>query len=298
MINQRIDNFMHKKFKNAPKNMIYRIIRTGKVRVNKKKIAPFYKLKIGDILNIPPIQVPYKKRNIFILERTKNILLNHVLYEDESLLIVNKPSGIAVHGGSGLKFGIIEFFRQCYPKNRFLELVHRIDRETSGIVMIAKKRLALISLHEQFRKNNIQKKYIALVHGLWPLNIKKISQPIKKKLFNNQKQKVFIAQTGKFAETYFKINKQYSRTTLLDIFPKTGRTHQIRVHTSHIGHPILFDTRYGQHDLDNNINNKIKINRMLLHASEIHFTHPQNAKKIKITAPLEIKFQKYLNAMI
>lgn len=298
MINQRIDNFMHKKFKNIPKSMIYRIIRTGKIRINKKRIKPHYKLKTGDILRIPPIKTSHHEKNNFISFNNNKYLLDNILYEDKYLLIINKPSGIAVHGGSGLNFGIIEFFRKFRPLDHFLELVHRIDRETSGILILAKKRASLISLHEQLREKKIKKEYIALVHGSWPLHIKKISEPLLKTQLQNKQKKVLIDKNGKPSETYFRIKKQYSLSTLLSIFPKTGRTHQIRVHVLHAGHPILFDKRYGQRNLDAKIQNVNKINRLLLHASEIHFSHPKNGNKIHIKAPLDKEFQNYLNTMI
>ncbi|AEO08696.1 ribosomal large subunit pseudouridine synthase C [Buchnera aphidicola str. Ak (Acyrthosiphon kondoi)] len=298
MLNQRIDNFMHSRFKNVPKSMIYRIIRTGKIRINKKRIKPHYKLKIGDILKIPPIKISCDlKHTFFPLNHAKN-LLNSILYEDNYLLIINKPSGIAVHGGSGLSFGIIEYFRKLRPLDKFLELVHRIDRETSGVLILAKKRTSLISLHTQLREKKIKKEYIALVHGLWPIHIKKISEPLLKIRLKNKQKIVLIDQKGKPSETHFQIKKKFSSSTLLSIVPKTGRTHQIRVHTLHAGHPILFDKRYGKNSLDHNIKNNTGINRLLLHSSGIHFLHPQNGKKIYIKAPLDIDFQNYLNNMI
>ncbi|QCI17742.1 23S rRNA pseudouridine(955/2504/2580) synthase RluC [Buchnera aphidicola (Acyrthosiphon lactucae)] len=298
MLNQRIDNFMHCRFKNVPKSMIYRIIRTGKIRINKKRIKPHYKLKIGDELKIPPIKVSSNiKNNFFPFNHAKN-LLNSILYEDNHLLIINKPSGIAVHGGSGLNFGVIEFFRKLRPLDKFLELVHRIDRETSGVLMLAKKRTSLASLHQQLREKKIKKEYIALVHGSWPIHIKKISEPLLKIRLKNKQKIVLINQKGKPAETFFQIKKKFSSSTLLSITPKTGRTHQIRVHTSYAGHPILFDKRYGKSNLDANIKNKKNINRLLLHSSGIHFIHPKNGNKTYIKAPLDTDFKNYLNNII
>ncbi|QCI19908.1 MAG: 23S rRNA pseudouridine(955/2504/2580) synthase RluC [Buchnera aphidicola (Brevicoryne brassicae)] len=298
MINQRLDNFMHSKFKNLPKSMIYRIIRTGKIRVNKKRIKPCYKLKLGDMLKIPPIKISNNiKKTLPSLNQNKN-LLHSIIYEDNDLLIINKPSGIAVHGGSGLNFGVIEYFRKLRPLEKFLELVHRIDRETSGVLILAKKRLSLISLHKQLREKKIKKKYIALVHGLWPFKIKKISEPLLRLKSQNTQKKVLINPLGKPSETFFKIKQTFSSSTLLSIIPKTGRTHQIRAHTSYIGHPICFDKRYGKNNLDISIKNKININRLLLHSSEINFIHPKNKKKICIQAPLDKAFKNYLKNMI
>lgn len=298
MINQRLDNFIHSKFKHLPKSMIYRIIRTGKIRINKKRIRPYYKLKLGDMIKIPPIKVSNNiKKNFFPSNHAIN-LLNNIIYEDNDLLIINKPSGIAVHGGSGLNFGVIEYFRKLRPMEKFLELVHRIDRDTSGILILAKKRLSLISLHRQLREKQIKKKYIALVHGLWPFKIKRISEPLLKIKSQNTKKKTLIHPSGKDSETLFTVIKRFSSSTLLSIIPKTGRTHQIRAHTSYVGHPIFFDKNYGKKNLDINIKNKININRLLLHCSEINFIHPSNGNKTYIQAPLDKIFKEYLQYMI
>lgn len=298
MINQRLDNFMHSKFKNLPKSMIYRIIRIGKIRVNKKRIKPCYKLKLGDILKIPPIKILNNIKKTFFPSNQTKSLINSIIYEDNDLIIINKPSGIAVHGGSGLNFGVIEYFRKIRPFEKFLELVHRIDRETSGILILAKKRLSLISLHKQLRENKIKKKYIALVHGLWPFKIRKISKPLLKLNLQNTQKKVLINPLGKPSETFFTVKKRFSSSTLLLITPKTGRTHQIRVHTSSIGHPIFFDKKYGKNYLDISTKNQTNINRLLLHSSEINFIHPKNNNKICIKAPLDKEFKSYLKNMI
>ncbi|QFQ32173.1 23S rRNA pseudouridine(955/2504/2580) synthase RluC [Buchnera aphidicola] len=298
MINQRIDNFLKKKFKNIPKSMIYRIIRTGKIRVNKKRIKPNYKLKIGDNLKVPPIKIFVEEKKYCNIHHYQTNLSNNILYEDNYLLIINKPSGIAVHGGSGINFGVIEYFRKIRPLEKFLELVHRIDRDTSGILILAKKRTSLISMHQQIREKKIKKEYIALVHGLWPYDLQKISKPLLKINFKNKQKKMFINNYGKVSETYFKIKKQYSCTTLMSIFPKTGRTHQIRAHTSYAGHPILFDKRYGNLNLDQLIKNKINSSRLLLHAISIDFVHPNNNKILHIQAPLDMNIRNFLQNLV
>ncbi|QFQ32519.1 23S rRNA pseudouridine(955/2504/2580) synthase RluC [Buchnera aphidicola (Aphis fabae)] len=298
MINQRIDNFLKKKFKNIPKSMIYRIIRTGKIRINKKRIKPNYKLKIGDHLKVPSIKILIEEKTCFHVNNYEKNLLNNILYEDNYLLIINKPSGIAVHGGSGINFGVIEYFRNIRPLDKFLELVHRIDRETSGILILAKKRTSLVSMHQQIREKKIKKEYVALVHGLWPHDLKKISAPLLKVHLKNKQKKMLISNNGKTSETYFKIKKQYSFTTLMSIFPQTGRTHQIRAHTLHAGHPILFDKRYGNSDLDKLIKNKINSNRLLLHAISIDFTHPNNGNILHIEAPLDMNIRNFLQTLV
>jgi len=298
---QRIDNLLIKKFKKIPKSMIYRIIRTGKVKVNEKKILPKYKLKIGDQVLIPSMEINIKKnKNINLLLNTQktNSILKKILYEDNYLLIINKPSGIAVHGGSGINFGIIEIIRKLRPDHHFLELVHRLDRDTSGILILAKKRSALRHLHEQLREKKIKKQYITLVHGKWPKNKNNISAPLlKTKLFNN-KNIVQISEQGKMSETHFLIKKKYAEYTLLLVTPITGRTHQIRVHTAYTGHPIVFDTRYGKKDLDIKIKNKNLHNRLLLHSYKMDFIHPYYKYNITILAPLEKNFKKYLDSLL
>ncbi|WP_343191985.1 RluA family pseudouridine synthase [Buchnera aphidicola (Formosaphis micheliae)] len=304
MEQQRIDNFLIKKFKTMPKSLIYKNIRIGKIKINKKKIKPKYKLKIGDKINVISMMTNHLTKNkITIINqkkifKIKNIFFNNILYEDEHLLIINKPSGIAVHGGSGIHFGIIECIRQLRQKNTFLELVHRLDRSTSGILLLAKKRSALINLHQQLRDNQIKKKYLALVHGNWPESKKIVITPLLKIKQFNKKNIVIVNNKGKISETHFKIQKKYINNTLLSVTPITGRTHQIRVHTSHVGHPIVFDDRYGRHDLD--IYNKTKEinNRLLLHANEINFLHPKFNYRINILAPLEKNVKKYLDLLL
>ncbi|WHL25274.1 MAG: 23S rRNA pseudouridine(955/2504/2580) synthase RluC [Candidatus Blochmannia vicinus] len=288
---QRIDNFLNTYFKVVPKSMIYRIIRTGAIRINKKRINFQYKLKIGDILRIPPVRRIHSNRFDIKYMKEISFLQNVIIYEDDYLLVLNKPTGIAVHGGSGLKFGIIEGLRALRPKDQFLELVHRLDRETSGVLLVAKKRTALVFLHEQLRVKNIKKEYLALVHGKWDVNVKIISEPLLKKtiLFNN---KIVYKSTEKekLSTTHFKIKEQFERiATLLVIKPITGRTHQIRKHTKYSNHPIVGDRIYG--DYKSNIQFKqFGFNRLFLHASMLCFMHPSTRKNFCIYAPLDQLF--------
>ncbi|URJ28351.1 23S rRNA pseudouridine(955/2504/2580) synthase RluC [Candidatus Blochmannia vicinus (nom. nud.)] len=288
---QRIDNFLNTYFKVVPKSMIYRIIRTGAIRINKKRIKFQYKLQIGDVLRIPPVRRTHL--NEFDIKYMKEIafLQNIIIYEDDYLLALNKPTGIAVHGGSGLKFGVIEGLRALRPKDQFLELVHRLDRETSGVLLIAKKRTALVFLHEQLRIKNMKKEYLALVHGKWDINVELISEPLFKKtvLFNN-KIGYRDAKKGKCSTTHFKIKEQFERiATFLVIKPITGRTHQIRKHTKYADHPIVGDSVYG--DYKSNIQFKqFGFNRLFLHAYMLRFTHPNTKKDFSIYAPLDQLF--------
>ncbi|HET9678845.1 MAG TPA: RluA family pseudouridine synthase [Buchnera sp. (in: enterobacteria)] len=304
MIPQRIDNFLISYIKLISKNKIYKLLRKGNIRVNKKRTPPKYKLKIGDKIRIPPIKEKYifninkifKKKCIKKCIIDKKILKN-IIFEDEYLIIINKPSGIAVHGGSGISTGIIEKFRVLRPLCKNLELVHRLDKETSGVLIMSKKRSTLNFLHEQIKNNKIKKKYVALVHGQWPNSINTINLPLLKKKWNTNKskKKVCVHDLGKPSETHFIVKKRFkNNTTLLYIYPITGRTHQIRVHTSYMKLPIVFDNRYGSKELDKKIKNRNGPFRLLLHAKEIQFIHPKNQKITILSAPLDKEFKNYL----
>ncbi|WP_343152424.1 RluA family pseudouridine synthase [Buchnera aphidicola] len=299
MNNQRIDNFLIKKIKKFPKSIIYKMIRKGKIKINKKKILPKYKLQIGDTIKIPPIKIEKRNNNLLSYsDAKKNFTLDgKILYEDKFLLIINKPSGIAVHGGTGLRFGIIENLRILYPIYSYLELVHRIDRNTSGVLMIAKRRSTLRDLHKQIREKKIKKQYIALVHGYWPKSKLIISASLKKKKNKNVKNPVFVNEKGKFSETKFQVKKYYQDCSLMLITPNTGRTHQIRVHSAHAGHPIIFDKYYGNSELDKNFTFLNTKKNLFLHAKKIGFFHPNINKNIYITAPIEKNFQLSLSKL-
>ncbi|QJC28497.1 RluA family pseudouridine synthase [Enterobacteriaceae endosymbiont of Plateumaris consimilis] len=285
---QRIDNFLITKFKDIPKSFIYKILRQGKIKVNKKKVKPKYKIKSQDILYLPLIYIKNIKKNKILPNKQKiNFFKKMILFEDKYIIAINKPSGIAVHGGSGINFGIIENFRCLFKKNKFLELVHRIDKETSGILLIAKKRSVLKLLHQQLRENSILKSYVALVKGnYYKNNYGHIKGFLLKKKTNNKIKVIIHNKIGKYSETKFKVIKYYKSMMLLNIIPITGRTHQIRVHMSHIGHPIAYDNRYGDIDFNLNLKKKIGLNRLFLHAQKIKFIHPITNKKICICAPL------------
>lgn len=282
---RRIDNVLHSKLKGIPINLIYRLLRKGKIIVNKLRVKPSYKLEIYDEISIPILKNTVKKP-VFDAKKKKIELINQsIIYHDNYFIALNKPSGIAVHGGSKLSFGIIECLRFLLPKFSFLELVHRLDRDTSGILLIAKKRSFLRSLHEQFRVNKIKKYYLTLVYGKWPYDIKEVDAPLIKKVMRNGNRMVCVSEEGKFSKTIFKIQERFSQSTLIKVHTITGRTHQIRVHTQYAGHPIAFDQRYGNFAFNQKIA-KIGLKRLFLHASSIIFIHPQNNKKICITAPL------------
>ncbi|MEZ9130431.1 23S rRNA pseudouridine(955/2504/2580) synthase RluC [Vibrio breoganii] len=295
MAGQRIDNFLRNQLKAIPKSMVYRIVRKGEVRVNKKRVKAEYKLQAGDIVRIPPVTLPATEEAPALSTKLNKVSeLEHcILYEDEHVLILNKPSGTAVHGGSGLKFGAIEALRALRPEARFLELVHRIDRDTSGILLVAKKRSALRHLQAQFREKTVQKYYFALVMGEWKSSIRKVTAPLLKNEVNSI---VRVNPNGKASETRFKIIEKLNNATLLQASPITGRTHQIRVHTQYVGHPIAWDDRYGDRRFDA-FTGKVGLDRLFLHAANIKFIHPGTEKEMDISAPMENKLQRAIEGL-
>jgi len=284
---QRLDNFLFARLKGVPKNLIYRIIRKGEVRVNKGRVRFKHKLVTDDIIRLPPVRV-VQRETIQLstnLDKVK-LLANCILFEDEYLLVLNKPSGIAVHGGSKLNFGIIEALRALRPEARFLELVHRLDRDTSGVLLIAKKRSALRLLHQQLRLKNMQKNYLALVRGQWPSYCKVIEAPLLKNILQCGIRIVKVNNIGKPSETHFQVEERFSQATLIKVSPITGRTHQIRVHTLYMGHPIAGDNRYGDQEFNLQLQDN-GLRRLFLHANTICFKHPYFGTSISIEAPLD-----------
>ncbi|MGD6858602.1 MAG: RluA family pseudouridine synthase [Enterobacteriaceae bacterium] len=291
---QRIDNFLIKKIKKFPKSLIYKLIRKKKILVNYKKTLPKYKLKNKDVLKFK-FKLNIRKKNIFIrnLKTKKRNIEKKIIYEDNYIIAINKPSGLAVHGGSGVNLGLIELLRKIYSKNKFLELIHRLDRDTSGVILIAKKKNILCELQNQLKKKKIKKEYIALVKG----NIKK-KIIVKNKIITtfNKLRKAKISKKGKESKTILEIIESFKIATLLKIKPITGRTHQIRIHSSFIGHPIALDYKYG----DVIFNKKMKeigLNRFFLHSKKIKFFHPFKKKKITIIAKVEKNLKKVINIL-
>ncbi|MCJ2375458.1 23S rRNA pseudouridine(955/2504/2580) synthase RluC [Vibrio sp. ZSDZ34] len=287
MAGQRIDNFLRGQLKNIPKSVVYRIVRKGEVRVNKKRVKAEYKLKAGDMVRIPPVTMEEKTDDAPVSTKLSKVaeLEEKIIYEDDHLLVLNKPSGTAVHGGSGLKFGAIEALRALRPQARFLELVHRIDRDTSGILLVAKKRSALRHLQAQFREKTVRKYYFALVMGQWKPSCKVVKAPLLKNEVNSI---VRVNPNGKPSETRFKVLEQFEHATLVQASPITGRTHQIRVHTQYTGHPIAWDDRYGDRRFDA-YTGKFGLDRLFLHAAHIQFIHPANDEKVEFDADMEGK---------
>lgn len=292
---QRIDNFLFKNLKGVPKSHVYRILRGGEVRVNKKRINQTYRLKLGDLLRIPPIRVAEKhepeQAHIPAVEFP-------IIYEDDALLAVNKPSGVAVHGGSGVSFGVIEQMRRARPQAKFLELVHRLDRETSGVLLLAKKRSALTAMHEIMREGNSDKRYFALVLGQWK-NVKQhVKLPLHKFDTPQGEKRVMVREDGQASHTIFTLLKSWpesslSAFSLLEAQLKTGRTHQIRVHLSHLGFPIAGDDKYGDF-ARNKALVKQGLKRMFLHAHSISFSHPLTGEPMHLIAPLAKELESFI----
>ena len=296
-IGQRIDNYLLSKLKGVPKSLIYRILRKGEVRVNKGRIKPDYKLQQGDIVRVPPIRVAEKNNAPLSTHLNKvSSLERQIIFEDDNLLVLNKPSGMAVHGGSGLNFGVIEALRALRPEARFLELVHRLDRDTSGILLVAKKRSALRHLHEQLREKAIQKDYLALVRGHWQPHCKVIRVPLLKNELASGERIVKASELGKPSETHFSIEERYHNATLIKALPVTGRTHQIRVHTQYAGHPIALDDKYGDKNFSEELT-ALGLRRLFLHAFAIRFKHPKTNEVLYFSAPLDQEMKTILKKL-
>ncbi|MBC5768357.1 RluA family pseudouridine synthase [Ramlibacter albus] len=284
---QRLDNFLIRELKGVPKTHVYRIIRSGEVRVNKGRAGADTRVEEGDVVRVPPVRTSEKAEER--LQKPAPARDFPVVYEDEHLIALDKPAGVAVHGGSGVSFGVIEQLRQARPQAKFLELVHRLDRETSGILLVAKRRSALTKLQDQFRDRETGKTYLALVSGAWPANKKVIDQPLHKYLLADGERRVKVVAKddpdGMRSVTLVKVARKLEDFTLLEVTIKTGRTHQIRVHLASNGHPILGDDKYGDFELNKTLA-KQGLKRMFLHAWRLKFAHPATGEEVALEAPL------------
>ncbi|GAB1266291.1 23S rRNA pseudouridine(955/2504/2580) synthase RluC [Aurantivibrio infirmus] len=290
---QRIDNFLIARLKGVPRSRIYRILRKGEVRVNKGRIKAEYKVCAGDIVRIPPIRMAQSDTKPKPSEKLLLTIANSIIFENDDLVVVNKASGIAVHGGSGISLGLIELLRFHFQNQR-LELVHRIDRETSGCVLIAKRRKVLTELQNQFREKTIEKHYLALVSGKWPNTTRQIDAPLLKNQLESGERIVKISGEGKASLTEFRVLKRFKKATLVDAKPITGRTHQIRVHCRFAKHPIIADEKYANEESDKNTK-LLAIKRLFLHAATLEFTLPGGSERLKIEAPLPADLQNALD---
>jgi 23S rRNA pseudouridine955/2504/2580 synthase len=290
---QRIDNYLLRVCKGVPKSHVYRILRSGEVRVNKGRIDQLYRLEAGDVVRIPPVR---------IAERTEAAPVPGaefaILFEDSHLLVIDKPAGVAVHGGSGVSYGVIEQLRAARPEAKFLELVHRLDRETSGLLLLAKKRSALTNLHEQMREGETDKRYLTAVHGDWKNKRQHVKLPLHKYTTASGERRVVVQEGGQESHTVFSLLRKWERFALLEAELKTGRTHQIRVHLASTGFPILGDDKYGDFALNKQLqkagDDHGPLRRMFLHAYQITFTHPDSGKQMTLKAPLPAECERFL----
>ncbi|MGB6976293.1 MAG: 23S rRNA pseudouridine(955/2504/2580) synthase RluC [Gammaproteobacteria bacterium] len=293
VVGQRIDNFLLKQLKGVPKSRIYRGLRQGEVRVNGGRIGPDYRLELDDVVRIPPLRVSEQhtpgKPSVTLM----HLLERNILWEDDGLLILNKPSGMAVHGGSGINFGVIETLRHLRPQARFLELVHRLDRDTSGCLMIAKKSSVLREIHLLLQQHKVTKIYWALVRGKWHEGYRTVSAALLKNQLRSGERMVKVSEEGKPAVTLFKPLEYFKEATLIEATLQTGRTHQIRVHATHLGHPLAGDEKYGD-KLFNKAMREVGCKRLFLHAYQLQFTLPANSQTIAVTAALPAELQKVL----
>ena len=291
---QRLDNFLLRQLKGVPKSRIYRLLRKGEVRLNKKRCKPSDRLSDGDLVRIPPVRVSENSNPPVPGQNLQSLLKQATLFEDHALLIVDKPSGLAVHGGSGLSTGLIESLRAMRPSNEYLELVHRLDRETSGCLMIARSRKSLVSLHQALRDGLVRKEYLALAEGKWPSSLKTVDAPLRKNQFKSGERMVRVEQNGKNAITHFSVEQRYSSATLIRAALETGRTHQIRVHAQVSGHALVGDEKYGGREQRAYYRNK-GLKRLFLHAALLEFDHPLSGERILIEAPLPEDLTNLLN---
>ena len=291
---QRIDNFLLRHLKGVPKSKIYRIIRKGEVRVNKGRVKAEYKLSEDDVIRVPPVRVAEEKATLGVSKSLHQLLTSSILFEDDRLMVVNKPSGLAVHGGSGINQGLIEALRVMRPELRFLELVHRLDRDTSGCIMIAKKRSMLRFLHQQLRTGAVDKRYLALVAGRWPNRRKIVTAPLLKNTLRSGERMVNVSPEGKKSTTGFAIVQRYPQATLVEARPVTGRTHQIRVHALHVGHPLLGDDKYGDQAACQVFKHK-GLKRLFLHAASLRVPMPEDEEELNIRAALSPELQSVLD---
>jgi 23S rRNA pseudouridine955/2504/2580 synthase len=293
---QRIDNFLFRHLKGVPKSHVYRILRSGEVRVNSKRVDSSYRLQVGDVLRIPPIRVAQPASPRAPAPAVPRRLDQAVLYEDDALLVLNKPSGMAVHGGSGISRGVVEQLRLERPEAKFLELAHRLDRETSGVLLLAKKRSALVALHRAMREGLMDKRYLVLVKGKWRNKKQSVRLTLHKYLTPEGERRVSVSKEGQESHTIFNLQRAWQDFSLLEAELKTGRTHQIRVHLAHLGFPIAGDDKYGDFGLNKELQ-KQGLKRMFLHAYKVTIAHPLTGEPLQLEAPLPDELERFVQQL-
>jgi len=293
---QRVDNYLTRLLKGVPKSHVYRILRSGEVRVNSGRIGPQHRLKAGDRLRVPPIKTARPPAIANPAGSAPSGLAGRIIHEDDALLVLDKPSGLAVHGGSGVSAGVIELLRRERPDSRFLELVHRLDRDTSGLLVLAKKRSALVDLHRQLREGGAQKLYLALANGRWTDAKRNVKLGLYKYVLPSGERRVRVQDDGQAAQTIFRLKRGWPAFSLLEAELKTGRTHQIRVHLAHLGHPIAGDDKYGDFELNKRLAGQ-GLKRMFLHACRLTVVHPVTGAPISFDSPLPVELNAFLERL-
>lgn len=291
---QRIDNYLTKHLKGVPKSHIYRILRSGEVRVNSRRVGAEYRLEEGDRLRLPPVRIASHAGAT--AARPAPPLRAPIIYEDELLIVVDKPAGVAVHGGSGISHGIVEQLRAARPQAPFVELAHRLDRDTSGVLMLAKRRSALLALHRQLREGQVEKAYAVLVKGHWSDAKRSVKLPLSKFVLRSGERRVSVSGEGSPAHTIFRLQRAWRDYSLLEADLKTGRTHQIRVHLAHLGFPVLGDDKYGDFALNKTLARQ-GLKRMFLHASRVVITHPRTGAGLTLEAPLPEELRSFVSML-
>jgi 23S rRNA pseudouridine955/2504/2580 synthase len=286
---QRIDNFLLRRLKGVPKSHVYRVLRSGEVRVNSGRVGPDYRLRIGDRVRLPPLRMATR-------EKTARPAEFPIVHEDAALLVVDKPAGVAVHGGSGVSFGVIESLRASRPQARLLELAHRLDRDTSGLLVVAKKRSALVELHRMLRDGEVEKTYSAVVKGVPEKAAFEIREPLHKHVNASGERRVSVAEGGRAAVTQVKLARANNDFSLLEVRLLTGRTHQIRVHLAHAGHPVLGDDKYGDFELNRTLA-KRGVRRLFLHARKLAFSHPVGGERLQFEAQLPSEMAAFVDQL-
>ncbi|NOQ94617.1 MAG: 23S rRNA pseudouridine(955/2504/2580) synthase RluC [Methylophaga sp.] len=293
---QRIDNFLLTLEKGVPKSRIYRAIRKGEVRVNKGRIKQTYKIQAGDTIRIPPLHTSEKTKIDTVSDRFRQQINDCVLLEDDALLVLNKPSGVAVHAGSGIVQGLIEALRIIRADLPYLELVHRLDRDTSGCLLIAKSRDALLNMQQQMKNHEIDKRYLTLLRGSWGSEERLIEQPLMKNSVSSGERMVIITPEGKYSKTVFKPLESFAQAQLTEVILYTGRTHQIRVHSAFMGTPVAGDDKYGQRNFNRDMK-KFGLKRMFLHAWKLGIRHPSTKQELRLEAPLPTQLENVITKL-
>jgi 23S rRNA pseudouridine955/2504/2580 synthase len=293
---QRLDNFLLRELKGAPKSLVYRILRKGEVRLNGGRARPDCRLQTGDVVRVPPVRLGERDERPFrpppgLAERLRSA----VLYEDRDVLVLDKPAGLAVHKGSGLDYGVIEILRVLRPEEPFLELVHRLDRETSGCLALARTPAALRWIQEAFRAGRVEKRYLALARGYWNHGPREVNQPLRRNVLRGGERMVEVLDDGKPAQTRFRPVSLHKPASLLEVAITTGRTHQIRVHAAHVGHPLAGDEKYGDAAFNRLMAEQYGLRRLFLHAHSLDL--PLSGRDIAVSAPLDVELKAMLNRL-